>query len=89
MAHLVVAGSDTGVSAGLRAREVAPSVEVTLVVADTYPNVSICGLSFYLSDEQPDSRQLARLTEQKLEGAIDQAEHAATVLCNAQVKRHA
>ena len=42
--HLVaVGGSDAGISAALRARELDPSSEVTVVVADAYPNFSICG----------------------------------------------
>ena len=42
MRLLVVGGSDAGVSAGLRARELDPSVEVTLLVADGFPSFSIC-----------------------------------------------
>lgn len=43
--HVVcVGGSDAGISAGLRARELDPSTEVTVVVADAYPNFSICGM---------------------------------------------
>ncbi len=42
--HLVaIGGSDAGISAALRARELDPSVDVTVVVADSYPNFSICG----------------------------------------------
>jgi NADPH-dependent 2,4-dienoyl-CoA reductase/sulfur reductase-like enzyme len=44
MQLLVIGGSDAGISAGLRARELDPSVEVTVLVADAYPNFSICGL---------------------------------------------
>ena len=46
MRLLVVGGSDAGISAGLRARQLDPSVEVSLVVADSYPNFSICGLPY-------------------------------------------
>jgi NADPH-dependent 2,4-dienoyl-CoA reductase/sulfur reductase-like enzyme len=46
---LIIGGSDAGISAALRARELAPNVEVTMVLADNYPNFSICGLPFYLS----------------------------------------
>jgi NADPH-dependent 2,4-dienoyl-CoA reductase/sulfur reductase-like enzyme len=43
--HLViVGGSDAGISAALRARELDPSADVTVVVADAYPNFSICGI---------------------------------------------
>jgi NADPH-dependent 2,4-dienoyl-CoA reductase/sulfur reductase-like enzyme len=66
--HLVViGGSDAGISAGLRARELSPATEVTVVVADDYPNFSICGLPFYVSGETPDWRQLAHLTLAELE----------------------
>src|SRR5271157_3171522 len=70
MAHLVIiGGSDAGVSAALRAREIDPSVEVTLVVADSYPNFSICGLPFYLSGEVSDWRSLAHRTREEIEQA--------------------
>lgn len=50
--HLVViGGSDAGISAALRARELYPSCEVTVVVADSYPNFSICGIPYYISGE--------------------------------------
>jgi NADPH-dependent 2,4-dienoyl-CoA reductase/sulfur reductase-like enzyme len=52
MSHLViVGGSDAGISAALRARELEPSTRVTLIVEDAFPNYSICGLPFYLSGE--------------------------------------
>ena len=69
MRLLVVGGSDAGISAGLRARELRPDVDVTLVVADAYPNYSICGLPFYLSGETPDWRDLAHRTREDLEAA--------------------
>jgi NADPH-dependent 2,4-dienoyl-CoA reductase/sulfur reductase-like enzyme len=59
MRLLVIGGSDAGISAGLRARELDPSVEVTLLVADRFPNFSICGLPYYLSGEVSDWRDLA------------------------------
>ena len=68
MRILVVGGSDAGISAGLRAREVAPAHEVTLLLADEYPNFSICGLPFYLSGETPDWRALAHRTRTEIEG---------------------
>ncbi len=38
--HLVVVGgSDAGVSAALRARELRPDVSVSVVVADAFPNL--------------------------------------------------
>jgi NADPH-dependent 2,4-dienoyl-CoA reductase/sulfur reductase-like enzyme len=66
---LIVGGSDAGIAAGLRAREVDPTVKVTVVVADRFPNYSICGLPFYLSGETPDWHQLAHRTGDKLREA--------------------
>jgi NADPH-dependent 2,4-dienoyl-CoA reductase/sulfur reductase-like enzyme len=59
---LVIGGSDAGISAALRAREIDPGVEVTVVVAGRYPNFSICGLPFYLSGEVQDWKTLAHRT---------------------------
>ncbi|HEV2378053.1 MAG TPA: FAD-dependent oxidoreductase [Streptosporangiaceae bacterium] len=61
--HLVmVGGSDAGISAALRARELDPSAEVTVVVADAYPNFSICGIPYYVSGEVTHWRNLAHRT---------------------------
>jgi NADPH-dependent 2,4-dienoyl-CoA reductase/sulfur reductase-like enzyme len=58
--HLVViGGSDAGISAALRAQELEPAAEITVLVADDYPNFSICGLPYFLSGETPDWRALA------------------------------
>jgi NADPH-dependent 2,4-dienoyl-CoA reductase/sulfur reductase-like enzyme len=59
---LILGGSDAGVSAALRAREVDPPTQVAVVVADSFPNYSICGLPFYLSGEVPDYHALAHRT---------------------------
>jgi hypothetical protein len=64
-----IGGSDAGISAGLRARELDPSVEVSLLVADAYPNFSIGGLPYYLSGDVPDWRDLAHRTSADLEAA--------------------
>ena len=40
---LCIGGSDGGISTALRARDLDPSVEVTVMLADAYPNFSICG----------------------------------------------
>ena len=69
MRLVVIGGSDAGISAGLRARELDPSVEVSLLVADGYPNFSICGLPYYLSGDVPDWRDLAHRTSADLEAA--------------------
>jgi hypothetical protein len=50
--HIVaIGGSDAGISAALRAREVNPDAEFTVMVADAYPNYSICGIPYYVSGE--------------------------------------
>jgi NADPH-dependent 2,4-dienoyl-CoA reductase/sulfur reductase-like enzyme len=69
MRLLVIGGSDAGISAGLRARELDPSVQATLVVADAFPNFSICGLPYYLSGDVPDWRDLAHRTSADLAAA--------------------
>jgi NADPH-dependent 2,4-dienoyl-CoA reductase/sulfur reductase-like enzyme len=52
MTRLVaIGGSDAGISAALRARELDPTAEVTVVVADEYPNFSICGIPYDVSGE--------------------------------------
>ncbi len=66
--HLIaVGGSDAGISAALRARELDPSVEVTVVVADAYPNFSICGIPYYVSGEVSHWHNLAHRTYADLE----------------------
>ena len=63
MKALIIGGSDAGISAALRIRELNPSIFPTVVLADEYPNYSICGLPFYLSGETPDWKSLAHRTE--------------------------
>ena len=66
--HLVaIGGSDAGISAALRARELDPATEVTVVVADAYPNFSICGIPYYISGEVTHWRNLAHRTTADLE----------------------
>src|ERR1035441_2287438 len=68
--HMVaIGGSDAGISAALRAREIDPGAEVTVVVADAYPNFSICGIPYYVSGEVPHWRNLAHRTIGDLEAA--------------------
>jgi NADPH-dependent 2,4-dienoyl-CoA reductase/sulfur reductase-like enzyme len=68
--HIVaVGGSDAGISAALRAREADPGAEVTVVVADAYPNFSICGIPYYVSGEVGHWRDLAHRTIADLEAA--------------------
>jgi len=66
--HMVmIGGSDAGISAALRARELDPGAEVSVVVADAYPNFSICGIPYYVSGEVLHWRNLAHRTVADLE----------------------
>jgi NADPH-dependent 2,4-dienoyl-CoA reductase/sulfur reductase-like enzyme len=66
--HLVmIGGSDAGISAALRARELDPAADVTVIVADAYPNFSICGIPYYVSGEVTHWRNLAHRTTADLE----------------------
>lgn len=68
MTHIaVIGGSDAGISAALRARELDPDVEVTVVVADAYPNYSICGIPYYFTGDVAPWQSLAHRTHADLE----------------------
>src|SRR5579859_4284758 len=68
--HVVmIGGSDAGISAALRARELDPAAEVTVVLEDAYPNFSICGIPYYVSGEVGHWRNLAHRTLADLEAA--------------------
>jgi NADPH-dependent 2,4-dienoyl-CoA reductase/sulfur reductase-like enzyme len=68
--HLIaVGGSDAGISAALRALELDSGADVTVVVADAYPNFSICGIPYYVSGEVSHWRNLAHRTIADLEAA--------------------
>ena len=68
--HLVmIGGSDAGITAALRAREVDPAADVTVVLADAYPNFSICGIPYYVSGEVTHWRNLAHRSLADLEAS--------------------
>ena len=69
MKMLIIGGSDAGISAALRAKELESQTQVSVIVEDAFPNYSICGLPFYLSGEVPDARQLAHRTREELQDA--------------------
>ncbi len=80
MTHLVVVGgSDAGISAAVRAREVDPSVRVDVLVADRWPNYSICGLPYLLGGEVASVGALAHRTPDQIAatGATVHLEHRA------------
>jgi NADPH-dependent 2,4-dienoyl-CoA reductase/sulfur reductase-like enzyme len=67
MRLVAVGGSDVGISAALRARELDPNTDVSVVLADAYPNFSICGIPYYVSGEVTHWRNLAHRTRADLE----------------------
>jgi NADPH-dependent 2,4-dienoyl-CoA reductase/sulfur reductase-like enzyme len=66
---VAVGGSDAGISAALRARELDPGSDVTVVVADAYPNFSICGIPYYVSGDVAHWSSLAHRTAADLADA--------------------
>ncbi len=64
---VIIGGSDAGISAALRAREVDGQARIAVVVADRFPNYSICGIPFLLSGEVADWRDLAHRTAAEIE----------------------
>ncbi len=92
MTHIaIIGGSDAGVMAGIWAHRTSPDITTTLVVADHYPNFSICGIPFFVSGETPRYEMLAHRTADDLRHlgldlllghtatAIDVDEHQLTV----------
>ncbi len=92
--HLIaIGGSDAGISAALRARELDPTTDVTVVLADAYPNFSICGIPYYVSGEVTHWKNLAHRTVADLEATgmelrlgtmasrIDVEDHKLTLQC--------
>jgi NADPH-dependent 2,4-dienoyl-CoA reductase/sulfur reductase-like enzyme len=62
---LIIGGSDAGISAALRARELDHSATIRVLLADSFPNYSICGLPFYISGETPGWRIVRSSTESR------------------------
>lgn len=59
----IVGGSDAGISAALAAHDINPNAQISVFLADDFPNFSICGLPFFVSGETPEWRSLAHRTE--------------------------
>lgn len=79
---IIIGGSDAAISAALRAKEIDPAIRPTMVVADRYPNFSICGLPFFLSGEVQQWQDLAHRTQSEIErhGINLLLAHKATVI---------
>jgi NADPH-dependent 2,4-dienoyl-CoA reductase/sulfur reductase-like enzyme len=63
---VIIGGSDAGISAALRARELDSTIEPLMIVADRYPNFSICGLPYYISRDVKNWQNLAHRTEKDI-----------------------
>jgi len=59
---VIIGGSDVGVSAALRVRELDKNTKVTIVSNNRFPNYSICGIPFFLGGEVKDYKDLAHRT---------------------------
>jgi NADPH-dependent 2,4-dienoyl-CoA reductase/sulfur reductase-like enzyme len=79
---LIIGGSDAGISAALRIKELDAQADITMVLADAYPNFSICGLPFYISGEVQDWRSLAHrnLAEIESHGIRVMSDHRAEAI---------
>jgi NADPH-dependent 2,4-dienoyl-CoA reductase/sulfur reductase-like enzyme len=66
---VIVGGSDAGIEAARCARQLDPTVEVSVMLADRFPNYSLCGLPYFLSGEVADWRSLAHRSSDELERA--------------------
>ncbi|MCB6840603.1 FAD-dependent oxidoreductase [Weissella viridescens] len=64
---LIIGGSDAGISTALRARELNSDIRITIILADQYPNLSICGIPYAISKEVPQWENLAHRTLGDLE----------------------
>lgn len=65
---LIICGSDASISAALRIKEIDAQADVTIVLADAFPNFSICGLPFFISGEVQDWRSTAHRNLAEIEG---------------------
>ena len=87
MRLVAIGGSDAGISAALRARELDSSSDVSVLVADEYPNFSICGIPYHVSGEVPDWHNLAHRTAADL-AATGMRLHLRTVAERIDVPAH-
>jgi len=66
MKIIIIGGSDAGISAGLRIKEMDPKSELTILLKDEYPNFSICGLPFYIGGQVENWKNLAHRSMDQL-----------------------
>jgi NADPH-dependent 2,4-dienoyl-CoA reductase/sulfur reductase-like enzyme len=77
---VIIGGSDAGISAALRARELDAGCDISLIVADRFPNFSICGIPYFLSGEVARADDLAhrKAADIEAQGIRLLLEHRAT-----------
>lgn len=63
---LIIGGSDAGISAALRIKELDKEAGVTIISDNRFPNYSICGIPFYLGGEVKHYTDLAHRTADEL-----------------------
>ncbi|MFT9278564.1 MAG: FAD-dependent oxidoreductase [Bifidobacterium sp.] len=56
---LIIGGSDAGISCGLRVKELDASTQVTILLQDQFPNLSICGIPYVIGGEVTPWQNLA------------------------------
>ncbi|MDR0899430.1 MAG: FAD-dependent oxidoreductase [Lactobacillaceae bacterium] len=84
---LIIGGSDAGISAALQARELNKEIKITIVMADSYPNFSICGLPYALSGEVSKWQNLSHRTMDDLK-AYDIDFYLDTIVGSIDVENH-
>lgn len=62
MRYSIIGGSDAGISAAFRIKQIDKKAKVDIFLADRFPNFSICGIPFYISKEVTNWQHLAHRT---------------------------
>ncbi|MCC3145709.1 FAD-dependent oxidoreductase [Halanaerobium sp. Z-7514] len=66
---LIIGGSDVGISAALRIRELDQSIRPLIIADNNFPNFSICGIPFFLGGEVEKWQDLAHRKEEDIRAA--------------------
>lgn len=66
---LIIGGSDVGISAALRIRELDQSIRPLIIADNNFPNFSICGIPFFLGGEVEKWQDLAHRKEEDIKAA--------------------
>ena len=66
---VIIGGSDVGISAALRIRELDQSIRPLIIADNNFPNFSICGIPFFLGGEVEKWQDLAHRKESDIKAA--------------------